>query len=186
MSGLADLLLRIRRRFHLSALVIATARRCVWTIGARRDGNRRQVLAHVRDDWRLIARLLLPVATCALLYVRVFFVLLLFCVGAVHGRTFVDELAECLLPELGRHVLLIVVQQVANTVTLLEQQLLRILIKAVVEGDLVIFEHIRATFRVEVVWNVALHGKLLVLDVASLLFALCICAILFHGGDWRF
>ena len=113
-------------------------------------------------------------ATCALLYMRVLFVLLLFRVWIVHGRTVVDELAKGLLPELGRHVLLIAVQQVANTVTLLEQQLLRVLPKAVVEGDLVIFERIRTTFRVVVVWNVALHGNFLVLDVASLLFAICV------------
>ena len=123
-------------------------------------------------------------AARALLDMRVLFVLLLFRIGTVHRLMVVDELAEGLLPELGRHVLLIAVKQVSNTVSLLEQQLLRILPKAVVEGDLVIFERICTTLHVMIVWNVALHGNFLVLYVASLLFAISICVVLFHGRDW--
>ena len=46
----------------------------------------------------------------------------------VHGRVVVNELAKGLLAELGRQVLLVAVKQVPNTIALLKQKLLRILI----------------------------------------------------------
>ena len=136
---MADLL-RVWRIFHLIIFVLVTIR-CLWTISSRRNLYRRPILTQIADwdDGLLFCRSFLhSVTTCSLLDVLILFTLLL--LRTLAQSWIVDELTERLLLELRLHVLLITVK-VSNTVSLLEQQLLRITAHAMLKRFLLIFYH---------------------------------------------